>query len=161
MRIPKSILIPALALIIGSLGCGPIGPFAGGRLRGDTGPADVHDWSFADDEDLLQLETRPSDPHSVNTWFATIGPKLYVPTSMLYRHGDDPSKRGWVQNVEADPQARLRILGKVYDRVAVRVVDDDEYDDARNALDEKYDLDDDDVDPARVIWIFRMDPRER
>jgi hypothetical protein len=160
MRIPRFILIPVLALTMGSFGCGPVGPFAGGRLRGDTGPADVRDWSFANDEDLLQLETRPSDPHSVNTWFATIGPKLYVPTSMLYRHGDDPKKRGWVKNVEADPRTRLRIRGKVYDRIAVRVVDEDEVDDARDALEEKYDLDDDDVDPDRVIWIFRMDPRE-
>ena len=42
-------------------GCGPIGPFPGGALRGEVISADVADWSFADDLKNAQLETRPED----------------------------------------------------------------------------------------------------
>ena len=74
------IRVVAFIFVAGSLACGPIGPFAGGALSGDVGPASVSDWSSASSFETAQLETRPSDPHSVNTWFASIGAKLYSPT---------------------------------------------------------------------------------
>jgi hypothetical protein len=152
----RALLVSIVAL--GVLGCGPIGPLAGGRLSGDVGPPDASDWSAVAQEKRLHLETRPEDPHSVNTWFVALGPRLYVPTSMILGP-KDPTERDWVANVQADPNVRLRIDGIVYERTAKRVDAGAEYDDARTALEKKYELDPDDRDPERVIWIFRMDPR--
>jgi len=152
----RALLVSIVAL--GVLGCGPIGPLPGGRLSGEVGPPDASDWSAVAQEQTLHLETRPEDPHSVNTWFVVLGPRLYVPTSMI-RGPKDPAERDWVANVQADPNVRLRIDGIVYERTAKRVEAGAEYDDARAALEKKYKRDPEDRDPERVIWIFRMDPR--
>jgi hypothetical protein len=121
-----------------ALACGPVGPFSGGALRGPVGDPVVSDWSFAATVETAQLETRPDDPHSVNTWFATIDDRLYVPTSMILGP-KQPSQRSWVTRVEADPRVRIRLGQTVYERIARRVEDPS--------------------DPERVIWIYRLDPR--
>jgi hypothetical protein len=140
------------------IGCGPIGPIPGGRLRGDPGSSEVVDWGVSSDAQTAQLETRPADPYSVNTWFVTLGSNLYVPTSMI-RGPTEPSERSWVARVSEDPAVRIRIEGLVYERVARRVTDPDEYDRARRALETKYDLDPAQRDPERTIWIYRLDAR--
>ncbi len=148
-----------LALLLGSallLACGPVGPFAGGRLSGAVGPSQVQDWSFAAEIETAQLETRPDKPHSVNTWFEGIGPSLYVPTSMI-RGPKTPTERSWVSHVSIDPRVRIRLGAQVFERVAVRVTDEPEYERARVALEAKYDLDVADRDPERTIWIYRLE----
>ncbi len=147
-----------IALVLMGAACGPVGPFSGGRLRGDPGPARMSDWSAVAEESLAQIETRPDDPHSVNTWFVTLGPDVYIPTSMILGP-KDPTERGWVAHVTQDADVRVRIDGTVYERRAVRV-EGEEYERAREALERKYDRDPDDRDPERTIWIFRMDPRD-
>ena len=148
-------------LLLGALvACGgPVGPFAGGRLSGEIGDAAAGDWSFADDVENAQLETRPTDPYSVNTWFVGIGPALYVPTSMILGP-KDPSDRGWVVHVADDPAVRIRLGERVFERTAVRV-EGAEYDRARSALEARYALDPAERDPERIIWIYRLDPRAR
>jgi len=141
-----------------ALACGPVGPFAGGALRGPVGDPVVSDWSFAATVETAQLETRPDDPHSVNTWFATIDDRLYVPTSMILGPRQ-PSERSWVSRVEADPRVRIRLGKTVYERIAVRVEDPSEYAAARAALEARYEIAPEDRDPERVIWIYRLDPR--
>jgi hypothetical protein len=135
----------------------PLGPLAGGRLRGDVQRGEVRDWSFVSDVEQCQLETNPADPHSVNTWCAGKGSALYVPTSMIYGPLS-PSERDWVRNVLADPRVRVRVDGVVYERTATRVDAEDEYAAARSLLERKYELDPDALDPAREIWIYRMRP---
>lgn len=147
-----------LFLLLLVVGCGPIGPIPGGPLPGDVGPRQVLDWDFASAETTAQLETRPADPYSVNTWFVAIGPDLYVPTSMI-RGPKDPSERSWVSHVAEDPGVRIRLEGRVYERIAKRVVDEQEYDRARNALESKYGIEPSERDPERAIWIFRLDDR--
>jgi hypothetical protein len=151
----KSWLVVIAGVVV--LGCAPIGPFAGGRLSGTPGPADVSDWRFAKDEDVAQLETRPDDPHSVNTWFVALADRLYVPTSMI-KGPKNPEERGWVQQVERDPNVRIRLGKEVFARRAVRVLAEPEYESARSALEDKYELDPAKRDPERTIWIFRLDP---
>ncbi len=140
------------------IACGPVGPFSGGRLSGEPGPEEVPSWAFAAAEERAQVETRPQDPHSVNTWFAALGADLYVPTSMI-RGPESPEERGWVAHVVADPRVRIRLGGLVYERIATRVEEPGEYERARAALEQKYELDPEERDPARQVWIFRMDPR--
>jgi len=140
-------------------GCGPIGPIPGGALSGEVGAAQMRDWSSAAEVENAQLETRPTDPHSVNTWFAAVGGQLYVPTSMILgpKH---PDGRSWVAHVAEDDRVRIRLGETVYERRAVRVPDgSDEYTAARSALEARYEIAEADRDPERVIWIFRLDPR--
>jgi hypothetical protein len=145
----------ALLLPLVLSACGPLGPFSGGRLSGEvqTGPA-----RCAQEISTIQLETNPGEPHSVNAWCVGIGDRLYVPTSMI-RGPKVPSEREWVRNASADPRVRIRIAGEIYERTAVRVTEAAEYDAARAALEQKYELDPAERDPEREIWIFRLDPR--
>ena len=137
------------------LGCGPIGPFPGGELRGDVS-APPTDWGFTAEVDNVQIETRPDDPYSVNTWIYGSGPRLYVPTSLILGP-DDPNDRSWVRHVLADPRVRLRIEGKVYELRAERVEDAVLREKVRAALLAKYDVESD--AHAQQAWIFRMEPR--
>jgi len=152
-RRPIAVALVALFL---ATACGPIGPLAGGKLRGE--PGSRSDLGATAGETTAQLETNPSDPHSVNTWFAVVGSELYVPTSMI-RGPKDPTERTWVANVKQDPRVRIRIDGRIHERVAKRLADDGEYDRARAALEKKYELDPAERDPERQIWIYRLDSR--
>ncbi len=145
-------------LCLALLACHPIGPCPGGRLAGEVAApgSAIEARVFA--LETAQLETRPSEPHSVHTWFVVIGERLYVPTSMI-RGPRDPRERSWTRHVEADPAVRIRIGDRVYERVARRVEDPAEYASARAALEEKYALDPAARDPEREIWIFRLDER--
>jgi len=157
----RTALALCLSLSFGAsaIACGgPLGPFAGGRLSGEVGPAAVADWGFSDEVENAQLEVNPADPHSVNTWCKGIGDRLYVPTSMILGP-TDPAERGWVAYVQKDPSIRIRLDGTVYERAMVRVTDQAEYDAARLALEAKYDIAVEDRDPERTIWIYRLDPR--
>ena len=157
-RMRTRALLGAVAAAVSMvLGCGPIGPLAGGRLGGEVVRGPVEAWDFARDESRAQLETRPADPHSVNTWFVGIGPRLYVPTSMILGP-KEPSERSWVGHVAADPAVRIRIGGRVFERRAQRV-EGDEYAQARRALEAKYEIAEADRDPERTIWIYRLDAR--
>jgi len=153
-----SIMLIVLFTACGLACGGPIGPLPGGALSGTVGDPVISDWSFASTVETAQLETRPSNPHSVNTWFATIGDRLYVPTSMILGP-KQPSERSWVSQVQADPHVRIRLGTTVYERSATRVEDLLEYESARAALEARYEIAPEDRDPERVIWIYRLDPR--
>ena len=148
-------LIALLAAAASVAACGPLGPFPGGKLRGAVHQGAPPDWSFAQDEKQIQLETRPGDPYSVNVWCGVMDGKLYVPTSLILGT-DDPAERGWVRNVLDDPRVRVRIEGTVYPLRAVRVDDPAEREAARKMLLAKYDTDAD--EHASAAWIFRLGP---
>jgi len=101
-----------LVVLALSLGCGPIGPFSGGRLSGDEGNW-PQDWSRFADVTQIQLETGPKDPHSVNVWFVVVDDEAYLATSLLVGT-EVPEEREWVRNVLADPRVRIRIEGTLY-----------------------------------------------
>ncbi len=138
--------------------CGPIGPIPGGKLRGDSASEPVADWSFTDAHHAAQLETRPADPYSVNTWCVGYRDSLYVPTSMIRGPGD-PMEREWVRNVVEDPRVRIRIGDTIYERRAQRVTDGAEFAAVRARLIEKYGLEGGEPDPNRNVWLFRLGPR--
>jgi hypothetical protein len=148
-------LIVLLAAVASLAACGPLGPFPGGRLRGEVHQGAPPDWSIARDAKQIQLETRPEDPYSVNVWCGVMDGKLYVPTSLILGT-DDPAERGWVKNVQEDPGVRVRIEGTVYPLRAVRVDDPAEREAARKMLLAKYEVEAD--EHATAAWIFRLDP---
>ena len=154
-RLRISALLLATAGLVTLTACGPLGPLAGGRLRGpvESVPAG---WAAVGEVETFQLETRPDDPHSVNIWGAVVDDRFYIATSLILGT-DEPSERSWVKNVGVDPHVRLRADGRIYELRAVRVLDTAEAERARDALIAKYDVERD--DHATGAWIFRLDPR--
>ncbi len=109
--------------------CAPFLLLPGGKLEGTAAPT-TSDWAFTDEVKTVQLETRPEDPYSVNIWAVGMGPLLYV-------HAGAKRSR-WVENMEANPDVRVRIEDKLYDLQASRVEGQDEFTRFSNAYEEKY-----------------------
>jgi hypothetical protein len=110
------------------------------RLSGDVVLEQVADWGFADADELVELETNApwGLAHSVTVVCASTGQHLYVPS--VYREGGGwPEARRWNRNVVADPRVRIRIDGKVYERKAVLVTNEQERAEALDAFARKYD----------------------
>lgn len=119
---------------------GPVGPFPGGALRGEAA-APPADWSFLERASPCALELRPADPHSVRlTCFATDG-RLYVACVQ-------GAARRWARMLGDDPRVRVRVGGKVYSLVAVRLTEAEE---RRGILSEDGDV------PSESTWIWRLD----
>ena len=110
--------------------CGdPVLLLPGGALEGSTAAA-PDSWVFTDSVDTIQLETRPGDPYSVNIWVIALGGNLYVHAGT--------NRATWVENMEADPNVRLRVNDSIYELVASRVDDQDEFDRFSDAYERKY-----------------------
>lgn len=154
-RLPARLLtLCCLALCLGACS-DPLGPFAGGALSGPEADA-PNSWAFARDIEVIQLETRPSDPHSVNTWIGVVDDALYVPTSLILGE-EDPAQRSWVQHVQADPNVRLRIDGTVFNAMAVRVTDEALIARVKTVLLAKYE--EQATEHSDRAWLFRMEGR--
>lgn len=128
--LPARVVFLALVLAATAAGCG--GPFVlmpGGALEGPT-VAPPADWSFTDAVSTVQLETLPSDPYSVNIWTIALGEHLYVHAGT--------SRSTWVENMEADPNVRLRVNDSIYELAAERVGDQAEFDRFSEAYERKY-----------------------
>jgi hypothetical protein len=101
-----------LALVLlGLLACDPLVMIPGGQLSGESKPVPA-DWSFSDEVETVQLETRPADPYSVNIWGVAVGPDFYVASGK--------ADNAWARHIAEDDRVRLRIDGTVYDLRAVR-----------------------------------------
>jgi len=151
-RTPNAIPTCALgALLLGALACGPLGPIPGGRLSGTLAPSAPSDWSSTDSVKEVQLETRPSDPYSVNIWGVGIGRSFYVASG----RGEEST---WARNILEDPNVRLRVGETLYELRAVRVDDDQSREIFLEALARKYDWEPD-GEEAETAWLFRLDPR--
>jgi hypothetical protein len=136
MRRPRSSQLPfprvlaALAVVAWLAGChGPFLLRPGGGLEG-TAAAAPDDWSFTDAVKTVQLETRPTDPYSVNIWAVAVGANLYVHAGA--------HRRAWVENIEADPRVRLRVKDTIYELAAARVGSQEEFDRFSDAYERKY-----------------------
>jgi hypothetical protein len=110
------VLVVAAAVILGARWFfGPLGPIPGPELAGSIINEPVEDWSSIDAVKVIQVETRPEDAYSVNTWVTRIGDGIYV-----FAGGDESP---WVQNISDDPRVRLRIESRIYELRAVKVAD--------------------------------------
>ncbi len=123
----------SLWALLALAGCG--GPFfaiPGGALSGNVVTEPVADWSFVDDH-FVDLETRPSDPYSVELNYFVRDGKLYV----------DPGEgRRWLDHIREDPRVRVRFGQRVYPVEAVLVGRPGELEG---------------FDPDR--FVYRLDPR--
>lgn len=125
----NSVLFVCLLSVVAA-GCrAPLVLLPGGALEGATVEA-PSDWSLIEDVDVIQLETNPDKPYSVNVWVVSLGQALYV-------HSGN-SRTTWVDNMEANPRVKLQAEGSLYELVAARVESQDEFDRFIEAYNQKY-----------------------
>ncbi len=146
LRIQTVAAVSILALF--AFGCGPIVMIPGGALDGEDA-APPPGWSFTDEFDTVQLETRPDDPYSVNIWCVAAEGRLFVA-------GSRASK--WTQNVAADPLVKLRVDGKLYALRAREATTEAEVQAFVAAAGAKYDFEMEPDQRAESI-LFELSPR--
>jgi hypothetical protein len=121
-------LVP-IATLIALVGCGPMLLLPGGELEGSPAAA-PGDWDFAELISTVQLETRPTDPYSVNVWAVGMGAALYL------HAGANRSK--WVENMQANPLVRVRVERRIFELTASRVTEQGEFARFADRYEEKY-----------------------
>lgn len=100
------------------LHAGPLGPIPGGRLAGEPARELPADWSFANRDPYLLVESRAFRlPWSGRVWFLAHHGRLHLLLPGFF--GDDLRRR-----LDADPHVRVEVDGRVYEQVAVPVTDD-------------------------------------
>jgi hypothetical protein len=85
-------------------------------LKGNVVTTPVTDWSFTDQVDTVEVQTRTwyLVPHSVTTYCVALNGRLYLDS--FYRAGAEyPHGRSWNENVARDPRVRLKIGNNLYD----------------------------------------------
>ncbi len=142
--------ITVLLLALALAACQPMGPMPGGELSGTVAPAPA-DWTAADAAEIVQLETRPASPYSVNIWGVGIGPAYSVAAG-----GGETT---WTANIAADPAVRLKVGEAIYELRAVRVTDPAELDVVRLAYGRKYEMSDDQREQSGSATVYRLEPR--
>ena len=131
-------------------GCEPTFVFAGGELSGTERPTPT-DWGFTEDVGTVQIETRPTDPYSVNVWGVSVNRRFYVAAS-------DAGDATWVQAIEAEPRVRLRVGDDIYLLLAKRTEDTEELAEVTDAYVGKYGGDRE-RSFIRHAWVFRLESR--
>ncbi|MDX1650183.1 MAG: hypothetical protein R3263_10050 [Myxococcota bacterium] len=98
---------------------GPVLPgVPGGGLRGEVARALPDDWSFANREDYLLVESRAwTLPWSDRVWFLAHEGRLHLLLPDFF--GDGLQRR-----LADDPRVRVALDGVLYEQVAVPVEDD-------------------------------------
>ena len=139
----RFMLVVAGLLVVS--GCEPFSSIPGRELAGVVQDAPAQ-WSEV--PETIQLETRPSDPYSINIWGVGLAEHLYVATAS--------DESNWVPFIESDPSVRVRVDGDLYRLRASLVEDPDERARVAAAYDEKYEVDRNEGWVARAM-IFRLD----
>lgn len=122
-------IVLALALLLVSCGGEPIVMLPGGKLGGEVSePPET--WNVPE---VIQVETRPSDPYSINIWGVGIGSDLYIATS-----GDGTN---WSGHLKEDPNVRVRVGETLHALTAVTVTEPEERARVSAAYVTKYDVD--------------------
>ncbi len=96
---------------------GPLPFMAGGQLSGTEVEVPAI-WQLEQNSAVVQLETRPDDPYSINLTYVQLD-------GMFYIYAGD-TRTNWVQHIEVDPRIRIRIGETIYPGKALRVSDGEE-----------------------------------
>lgn len=140
----------AMIAMLVTAGCEPTFVFAGGELGGTERPM-PSDWGFTEDFGTVQIETRPTDPYSVNVWGVSVNRNFYVAAS-------DAGEATWAQAIEAEPRVRLRVGEDIYPLLAERTEDPQELARVIDAYIDKYGGERE-RSFIRDAWVFRLGPR--
>ncbi len=104
-------------------------PFSSGALEG-TVTQSPDDWSEVAKTEIIQLETNPDEPYSVNLWICQVDADLYVYA------GD--SRAQWIENLEKNSAARLGVTGAIYELQGERIIDQELFDEFAECWNSKY-----------------------
>jgi hypothetical protein len=142
----KTLFVMLLVMML--VGCSdPLILLPGGLLSGETRAAPVQ-WS--DVPETIQVETRPSDPYSINIWGVGIGQNLYIAT------GSDGTT--WTEFIDDNPNVRARLGTSIYELAATLVNDKAELEAVGETYVVKYDLDREDNWVSEAM-VYRLDRR--
>jgi hypothetical protein len=150
MRLLAFSLVSLLAM-----GClDPVDRRPGLRLSGDVASDPVGDWSFTDAIPEIYIETRTPYliPHSVTIVCASLDGLLYVGAR-------NPAQKRWVANVARDPNVRLKIAGRIYERRLERLEDPVQLEAVYRAYAKKYGRTVVPPDERPERWYFRVADR--
>jgi hypothetical protein len=143
------VLVVGLASVIGC--SGPFIMLPGGALEGSVQPVPT-DWSFSDATENVQLETRPSDPYSVNIWGVGVGDRFFIASGR-------GAEAAWSQHIAEDPNVRLRIETAIYELRAVPTQDPADRDVFLAAAKKKYDDFEPSEEDASKAVLYRLEAR--
>jgi hypothetical protein len=129
--------------------CEPMGPLPGGQLSGSVVPVPAN-WAASGEVEIMQIETRPESPYSINIWAVDFGTSIYIASG-------SGAQTEWVDHLQENPAIRLRIDDKLYELVATKVTDIAELEGLHARYIEKYEYQTD-VAPEDA-WVYRLDPR--
>ena len=121
LRVMGLLLLAAVGLLVlVALGArfndGPVGLFPGGPLQAGLLEEDpVTDWSFATDEETIELQLL-SQERSRTTWILVHARDGFIPCSLTF-----PPGKSWHHSALRDGRALLRIRGQRYPVVLERV----------------------------------------
>lgn len=102
-------------IALSMFGCsGPLWQFPGGALSGPE--QQLNSARIPAEGGVMQLETNPDEPYSVNVGYVVIGGSAYI---------DPADSRRWYQNIKSNALIRVRFNDSdvVYTAVAVAEVD--------------------------------------
>jgi hypothetical protein len=143
MRILIGIILATLLVSCGE----PLSMFPGGQLSGEVHAAPP---AWVDVPETIQVETRPSDPYSINIWSVGIGQHLYIATS--------DSGTTWSDFIDADSNIRARVGSSLHELNATSITDSAERSSVAAVYASKYELDKGD-NWVEAGLIFRLDRR--
>ncbi len=132
MKSVSTDLTPMLVLCLFSLavaGCADYLPTASGALTGPLASAPAS-WTKVAKQEIIQLETQPEDPYSVNLWIIGQDELLYVFA------GDNYAT--WIEHIDANPNVRVKMGGSIYLLRASRVTAAEEFERFAQAWEQKY-----------------------
>lgn len=95
----------------------PIGIVSGRALSGEE-VAYPANWDFTDDHQLIAVESRIGNPHSVTVICWLADGKLHIPAR-------DGASKDWPSYVMADSRVRIKVGDKVYPASLTKIADDD------------------------------------
>ena len=113
-----------LLVVLSITGFGPHGNTPGLWLKGNLVMTPVTDWSFTDNIETANVQTRTwyLIPHSVTTYCASYMGQLYL--TSIYKEGlTYPHGRSWNEDVARDPHVRIKLGDQLYDRTLTLVTD--------------------------------------
>ena len=130
----------------------PIAMLAGKELTGEE-KAYPASWEFSRQYQLIAVESRPEDPHSVTTVSLLIDGELHIPAMRA------PTKE-WPGIVRKDPRVRIKIGDHIYPAQLTLVSDNAGVEYARQ-FQEKFEEMGREPPAERPadVWLFKVSPR--
>jgi hypothetical protein len=124
-------------------------PISSGALDGTMTKIPTQ-WGSVAATEIIQLETQGDEPYSVNLWVVELAGNLHVFA------GDN--RTTWVENIEGNPQVRLRAENLIYELKAQQVVNAASFELFAQAWEVKYGNRPQNENVAET-YLFRLTPR--